>query len=130
VELTEWIAEAATLIAMNSQQPSSLEGDHLFRAMEDMLRRYAQRMQAGRPVAGDAPARDGRVGRSDATAAAYQLAGYIATTTDPHVTPDPGAAAAFLMVVMEYLDPEATDLNPGSRAALENMVGALRQSGA
>ncbi len=34
-------------MAMNSQQPSSLEGDTLFRAMEHMLRRYAQRVAAG-----------------------------------------------------------------------------------
>ena len=114
---------------MDPQQPSSLEGNHLFRAMDDMLRRCAQRLQAGRSGGGP-PAADGTVGRSDAIAAAYQLAGYIAATTDPQVTPDPGAAAALLMVVMEYLDPQATDLDPGGRAALESFVQSLRQLGA
>jgi hypothetical protein len=69
------------------------------------------------------------VSRNDATAAAYQLAGYIAATSDPRVTPDPGAAAANLMIMIEYIAPQAANLDTGSRAALETMVKALRQSG-
>lgn len=114
---------------MNSQQPSSLEGNHLFGAMEDMLRRYAQRLEAGHPAASVPAEPHGRVGRSDAIAAVYQLAGYVAGTADPRVAPDRGAAAALVMIVMDYLDTEATNLDPGSRAALENFVEGLHQLG-
>ncbi len=98
-----------------------------------MLRRYAQRLAAGQSSWDTEDARGpiGTVSRNDATAAAYQLAGYIAATSDPRVTPDPGAAAAFLMIMImiEYIAPEPADLDPGSRAALETMVKALRESG-
>jgi hypothetical protein len=97
-----------------------------------MLRRYAERVAAGQSswdVEDDTPGPNGTVSRNDAIAAAYQLAGYIAATTDPHVTPNPGAAAALLMIMIEYVDPQAAELDPGSRAALETMVEALRQSG-
>jgi hypothetical protein len=120
-------------MAMTSQQPSSREGDTLFRAMEDMLRRYAQRLEAGQSSwdgEGHAQGPDGSLSRYDAIAAAYQLAGYIAATTDPAVAPDPGAAAALLMIMIEFLDPHAANLDSGSRSALETMVEALRQSGA
>ena len=106
-------------MAMNSQQPSSLEGDTLFRAMEHMLRRYAERVAAGQSswdVECDTPGPNGTVSRNDAIAAGYQLAGYIAATTDPRVTPNPGAAAALLMIMIEYVDPQATYLDAGSRA--------------
>src|SRR5262245_53646359 len=119
-------------MAMNPQQPSSLEGDTLFRAMEDMLRRYAQRLAAGQSrwdTEDDTHGPTGTVTRNDAITAAYLLAGYIAATTDPRVSPDPGAAAAQLMIMIEYVDPQAADLDPGSRAALETMVKTLRQSG-
>jgi hypothetical protein len=117
---------------MSSQQPSSLEGDTLFRAMEQMLRRYAGRLAAGQPslnVEDDVPGPNGTVSRNEAIAAAYQLAGYIAATTDPRVTPDPGTAAALLMIMIEYVDPQASALDSRSRAALETMVEALRRSG-
>jgi hypothetical protein len=58
---------------MNSQQPSSLEGDTLFRAMEHMLRRYAERVAAGQSswdVERDTPGPNGTVSRNDAIAAA------------------------------------------------------------
>jgi hypothetical protein len=78
-----------------------------FRAMESMLRRYATRLQAGqsgRDVQ-DILGPDGTVSRNDAMAAAHQLAGYIAASTDPRVVPDPGAAAAHLMIMIEYIAP-------------------------
>ena len=76
---------------MDPNQPSSVEGDTLFRAMENMLRRYAQRLEAGQSTwdTEDAPGPNGLVTRNDAIAAAYQLAGYIAATPDPRVVPDP-----------------------------------------
>jgi len=82
--------------------------------MELMLRRYVQRLAAGQSNwdAEDAPGPNGTVTRNDAAAAAYQLAGYIAATTDPRVTPDPGAAAANLMIMIEYIAPQAADLDP------------------
>ncbi len=71
-------------MATNSQpQPSSLEGDTPFRAMEHMLRRYAGRLAAGQSrwdAKDDISGPNGTVSRNDAIAAAYQLAGYIAAT--------------------------------------------------
>jgi len=104
----------------------------LFRAMEDMLRRYAQRLGAGQSSSDteDAPGPSGVVSRNDAIAAAYQLAGYIAATTAPQVLPDPGAAAAMLMIMMEYMAPQPADLAPGFKDTMQAMVKALRESGA
>jgi hypothetical protein len=111
------------------RQPSSAEGDSLFRAMENMLRRYVQRLQVGQSTwdAEDAPG-PSTVTRNDAIAAAYQLAGYIAATADPRVAPDSGAGAAHLMITMEYIAPQPADLEPGFKDALQAMVQALRRS--
>jgi len=115
-------------LAMDSQQPSSPEGDTLFRAMENMLRTYSQRPASGETSSDtEVGAQDSTVRRSDAIAAAHQLAGFIAASTDPRVTPDPGGAAAFLMILVEYIDPQTADLDGGSRAALEAFVDGLRR---
>jgi len=85
-------------MVMNSQQPSSLEGETLFRAMAHMFCRYAERLAAGQSslnVGDDIPGPNGTVSRNEAIAAAYQLAGYIAATTDPSVTPDPAQPLRF-----------------------------------
>jgi hypothetical protein len=70
------------------------------------------------------------VSRNDAVAAAYQLAGFIAATSDPRVVPDPGAGAAHLMILMEYIAPQPADLELGFKDALQTMVTALQASGA
>jgi hypothetical protein len=126
------LTTAATLMAMNPNQPSSVEGDTLFRAMESMLSRYAQRLAAGQSScnSADIPGPSGVVSRNDAIAAAHQLAGYIAATSDPRVVPDPGAGAAFLMIMIEYIAPQPGDLEPGFKDALKAMVEALRNSSA
>jgi hypothetical protein len=117
---------------MSSIQPSSSEGDALFHAMENMLRGYAQRLQAGQSSwdTDDIPGPNGAVSRNDAMAAAYQLAGYIAASQDPRVVPDSGAAAAHLMIMVEYIAPQPADLGPGFKDDLHAMIKALRESGA
>jgi hypothetical protein len=119
-------------MGMDPNQPSSVEGDTQFRAMDNMLGRYAQRLEAGQSTwdTEDAPGPSGLVSRNDAIAAAYQVAGYIAATSDSRVAPDPGAAAAHLMIMIEYISPQPADLEPGFKDAMQAMVQALRQSGA
>jgi hypothetical protein len=119
-------------MAMNPNQPSSVEGDTLFGAMESMLRRYVQRLAAGQSSwdSEDIPRPNGVVSRNDAIAAAHQLAGYIAATSDPRVVTDPGAGAAHLMIMIEYIAPQPADLEPGFKDALKTMVEALRKSDA
>src|SRR5260370_20767201 len=77
-------------MGMDRNRPSSVEAAALFRERENMLRRYAQRLEAGQSTwdTEDAPGPNGLVTRNDAIAAAYQLAGYIAATPDPRVVPD------------------------------------------
>jgi len=109
---------------MNPIQPSSPEGSVLFLAMENMLRRYARGTRA---VAVAEPA---TVTQKDALAAAHQVAAFIASTRDPNVMADPGAAAANLMVMVEFISPQPGELAPGYKDSIQEFVTALRDSGA
>lgn len=109
---------------MNPNQPTSPEGDILFTAMENMLRRYAR---GTRPAGAQEP-RD--VTRKDALAAAHQVAAFIAASRDPKVVADPGAAAATLMVMVEFISPQPGELAPGYEDSIKEFTTALRESGA
>lgn len=109
---------------MNPIQPTSAEGDSLFIAMENMLRRYAR----GTRVAVAQEPRD--VTLKDALAAAHQVAAFIAASRDPNVAADPGAAAANLMVMVEFISPQPGELAPGYENSIQEFTTALRQSGA
>lgn len=107
-------------------QPASAEGATLFRSMEAMLKRYARgERPAGRQDGGLVPA----VTRDDAIASAHLVAGFIAASTDPRVQPDPGAAAAALMILVEFVAPEVASLDPAGQEALASYVDALRAAG-
>ena len=107
-------------------QPAS-EGATLFRSMEAMLMRYARgERPAGSQDVGQVPA----VTRSDAIASAHLVAGFIAASTDPRVQPDPGAAAAALMTLVEFVAPEVASLDPAGQEALASYVDDLRAAGA
>lgn len=109
---------------MNPIQPSSPEGFTLFAAMENMLRRYARGTRAtGVTEPGD-------VTQKDALAAAHQVAAFIASTRDPQVMADPGAAAASLMVMIEFISPQPGELAPGYKDSIQEFTDALRSSGA
>jgi hypothetical protein len=108
-------------------QPASAEGATLFRSMEAMLTRYARgERPAGGQDAGQGPA----VTRDDAIAAAHMVAGFIAASTDPRVRADPGAAAAALMVLAEFIAPEVASLDPAGQEALASYIDDLRAAGA
>lgn len=103
----------------------------MFRAMENLLRRYARRLQAGQPgwdPQGD-PKPSSLVTQRDAMAAAHQLAGYVAALADRRFTPDPGAAAASLMVIIEYIAPQPADLTASFEDDLRAVVSSIRELG-
>lgn len=109
---------------MNPIQPSSPEGAILFDAMENMLRHYAR----GTRAAG--VSKSGNVTKKDAQAAAMQVAAFIGSTRDPQVMADPGAAAANLMVMVEYIAPQPGELAHRYQDSIQEFTAALRQSGA
>ncbi len=109
---------------MNPIQSSSPEGDTLFVAIENMLRRYARGTRAG------GTPEPGSVTRKDALAAAHQVAGFIAASRDESVVADPGAAAANLMVMVEFISPQSGELAPGYKDSIRAFTTALRDSGA
>jgi hypothetical protein len=109
---------------MDPIQPSSPEGATLFEAMENMPRHYANGTRAAGATS------PGDVTRKDALAAAHQVAAFIGSIRDPQVMADPGAAAANLMVMVEYISPRPGGLAPGYRDGIQEFVAALRQSGA
>lgn len=112
-------------------RPPASAGELLFLAMETMLRRYAEAIQAGQSAADTAePPGQGVATRHDAMAAAYQVAILIAANKPGDAPPDPGQAAGHLMTMMEYIAPLPDDLYPEFKNTLLRFIMDERESGA